>query len=232
MDKETIIKIVDKILVEIAFLNSSVTIYKIIYDYSINEKYKKIYEEISPLFFSFTSDIYRYRILMGIGRLYDRNNDTYSLYEIINICEQNKKIFPTERKREFINAVNEKDEIIYKYDIESVLNEAKSKMNYCSKQIENLRILRNKSYAHNDKKYFNNQIELIEKYTFDWEDGDKLLKTAGEICNDILLILKNETVHTEYLYSDDLEKLLRKARVGELYWSQYIEDYLKKGKEY
>lgn len=232
MDKKTIIKIIDKTLVEIAYLNSCVTMYKNIYDYSIKKEYKKIYKDVSPTFFTFTSDIYKYRILMGLIRLYDTNYDTYSLSEIINECEKNKSLFPTERKIEFINEFNEPDEIIYNYDIENVINEARNKISRCSEQIENLRKLRNKSYVHNDKKYYNNQIKLFEQYNFTWGDGDKLLKTAHEICNSILSILDHRTTYQEYIDSDDLKKLLAKAKVGELYWSQYIEDYLKKGKEY
>lgn len=83
-----------------------------------------------------------------------------------------------------------------------------------SKKVKNLRMQRNKLYAHNDEKIVFDETGILQKYPISFPDVKELIQFALDITRMILGILTDVSNPELYSNIDDFEFLLKYARVG------------------
>ena len=130
-----------------------------------------------PSLFSTILDSMRYRIVIGMGNIFDNNQKSLSIWKLLNLCEQEGK----EKLNKEVKKV--RDEL---YDYEDF--------------IENINTLRDKMYGHIEIKY---SLETEDIYDKDFEFLNKQVLFSKKILNYIM----EECVKFSKEYDDDKLKL-------------------------
>ena len=142
---------------------------------STDDDLNNIMDKYSKLFFSSIESM-RYRIIIGLGTIIDSDKKALSISKIINMAEQegDKKI----------------NEIIKKA--------RKDILNY-EELINNIKLLRDKMFAHIDIEY---SLEDEEIFDIDFEflnrqinNAKELLKCVMEVCVSISKEYDNDSIH-------------------------------------
>lgn len=134
-----------------------------------------------------------------------------NIYEFLDNCEHNNDKFLSEIKQVFINNdTNEKEEIlIRKVNIVNDINKFKKDLSKFSNQIKNLKLLRDKIYAHNDKEYFYGDKSITNERSVKYQDVEKILNMLHKNLN-IISINYNQKAYGRYSdFKSELEYLLK-----------------------
>ena len=137
-------------------------------DNRILEKFEEF-----PLLFSTIVDSMRYRIVIGMGNIFDNNPKSLSIWKLLNLCEQEGK--------EKLNK-----------EVRKIRNEL---TNY-KDSIENINILRDKMYGHIEIKY---SLEIEDIYDKNFE----FLNTQILFSKKILNYIMEECFRLSKEYDDD-----------------------------
>ena len=130
---------------------------------------------------------------------------------------------------EFNRQFSNSEDVIVQISIKDRFDFYNKKFNSLSKKIKNLRIQRNKIYAHNDKDSFWDPQTVISQNPLNMEDIKELIDYALEIS--IFLLGKLTNIHhlNEYVNIDDWRSTLSFVRLGKEYQRIKVERIKTKG---
>ena len=126
-----------------------------------------------PKLFSTILDSMRYRIIIGMGNLFDKDKKSASIKKLLNICEN-----------EGIS------------DLNKVVKKMKKELGQYAELEENIKILRDKIYGHIDVSY---ALEEEEIFDIDFEKLNKQFKESLKLLNYIM----NECANLSIAYDND-----------------------------
>lgn len=142
---------------------------------SSNEYLESIMDKYSKLF-SVSIESMRYRIIIGLGNIVDNDKKSLTFNKIINIAEQ-----------EGIKKIN------------SIIKKAKKEILYYDEFINNIKLLRDKMYAHIDIIY---SLEEEEIFDIDFEflneqinKAKSFIKYTMETCVDISIACDGDSIN-------------------------------------
>ena len=135
----------------------------------------RILEKINdfPSLFSTILDSMRYRIVIGMGNIFDNNPKSLSIWKLLNLCEQEGKEKLNKEVKKIRNELSN-----YKYTI------------------KNINTLRDKMYGHIEIKY---SLEIEDIYDKNFE----FLNTQILLSKKILNYIMEECVKLSKEYDDD-----------------------------
>ena len=215
MTTEKLEAILNKILGEITIIKANWFIWKGLREEMHEGAAYATLLEFSPCFWTITLDNLLSKALLGTAKLYDEDKNCFGLLKIINICEQNQKLFPKSRSVTVTDSyTGEKLSYSKLKDINADIRSARKKY----QSVEEFRIqlitLRDKHLAHSDKRIFLEAEEFYNEVSLKREAFEKLIETAVDITNSFLSNLSDTVVYTKFQNVDDYEKLLRYAKEG------------------
>lgn len=157
------------------------------------ELYSKYKQEMNISLGFYTTVIYAlfYSSIMELAKLYDNHKDSVYISAIQNQIQMNLEWFG---KDTFQPLVDRKRKL--------------------KKIIENLRSIRNKAYAHSDKELLNDMDKVFNEYPISFEDVEKLIEFAFDICNYVLEPLAGNSFKREALDAYDLQRIFIYTRLG------------------
>lgn len=122
-------------------------------------------------------DALEYSLLMKLAKIYDddNNNDSITLYYMLNAIQCNKKL-------------NKNDPIIIKF-AENKLNELKD-----MDSLNKLKTLRDKNIAHLDKRYSEGMKSINKKNIFPYNDLELLINFADTLIKNVFHLVYKETL--------------------------------------
>ncbi|MDN4090949.1 hypothetical protein [Paenibacillus polymyxa] len=124
--------------------------------------------KITETYFTLTLNALNNDFLIQIAKLFDSHRGSYgTMFKLLNLIEANHHLFAIENLNTQVNAQRK----VFKEDYQ--------------KPIENVKIWRNKLYAHSDKPYFldKDRPDLVEEARFSYDDLLNLLQWATETIN-------------------------------------------------
>lgn len=189
--KNDILSEIDLILDKTFVVNVSITFYKQLKSIKFEEpsKYK-----ICENFFNSTSVAYDYLICCEVPKFFNKNEQRGSIYRIIQLCKDynNQLSVCCEEKK----------------SLENLLKSIEEKLNQIN--VSDLKEYRDKYLAHSDKKYFYNQQNLVDNYSFDLDGFNELNKTAIDILTKIYSQISGIThiFCPDMLFNYDLSKII------------------------
>lgn len=129
-------------------------------------------------------DALQFAFVVETTRLTDKREDKCIWNLLDNIKMQYKK-FPKEIYNEYINLESGEvyKEFVRKVDIKLDISNFEKELNKYSAQFENLKDLRDKIYAHLDKKYFYDKRKINEKYSVCYQDIEDILEIIHKNLN-------------------------------------------------
>ena len=195
MTKDKLEKIIYRLFHEVKLANDCLSVFN-----TINDAKASRGREIQSAFgfFDTVQRSTKYTLYMMLCNLYenDTRNEVVSLSKLINICEQNKSIFPDKYVIPFINeGVGNCENLEIPTDNGELQHEIKSWKNGLaglSSTISKLNTWRNKYFAHNSKDVFYKKEGVFEEITE--VEIESLLNFALRVCKEALSKLS----HTEY----------------------------------
>ena len=207
-------------------------------------KYKEEIE-ISPAFYTMILDSLEKAIVIGLAKLYDNNNQqkpdriTIQISGLLEQIQNNIEWFPKVKQIkasysiEFsdgkISNLPEHPTIDIPLEPEKELQTLTIRKTSLDAIIKKLRNLRNKIYAHNDKKILlGKQENWIEKNSFSLDDAEMLIILAFDVSDFVIKRLAGECRERKAVNIDDFEKTLRYVQIGRKQWKQEIEKFLNK----
>jgi len=97
-------------------------------------------------------------ILLAVARLYDIDSSEKTIIKLINMCKVNANLFDITKVHGYIDETNQEVEtkVIYRSNFGDFIEEIESRYLEIkhSEQLKKIKTLRDKIFAHNDKKYF------------------------------------------------------------------------------
>lgn len=215
MDKETLEKLLKEQLNHLVEIRSYSKIWLDLHNaFQADAKYNSVYR-IAPYFWQITLENYQHRFLLEVAKLYEESNECLSIQKMINICEQNQKLFPKEHRRELY--CHSTDEIVVKIvpvDITKTIAEAKEKYATVAETRDKLFALRDKDLAHFDKKKGLDLKQFYQDTALNRDKFEEMICVAENILNSFLTVLTDTAVCTKHVDIEDFERLLKVARKG------------------
>ena len=219
--------ILNEMLREITIIKTNWTMWKGLK----NELHKGAeYEAIlgySPCFWTVTLNNLLDKALLGTAKLYDEHDDCFGLKKLINVCEQNQKLFPKCHELKCKDGyTGEEFSHTIKRDISAKIEVARQKYQSLQDARTQLITLRDKHLAHTDKSIILEAEKLYQEVALKGEVFEKLIDTAAEITNSFLSTLSNTAVHIGFQNADDYKTLLHYAKEGKEAYLQKIKSRL------
>ena len=122
-----------------------------------------------------------------------------------------------ERHRQLLRALNlsnVKEQVQVDLTFPEFLKLYQLRLNAFSRKIENIRVQRNKLYAHNDVHRIMSDEALVERYSLSYQDIRELIELALDCTGLILGVLTGVVPATKYFNIDDWESTLKLVRLG------------------
>ena len=223
MTSEELVLILNEMLHEITIIKTNWTIWKGLK----NELYEGAEYEVvlgySPCFWTVTLNNLLDKALLGTAKLYDEHKGCYGLKKIINLCEQNQKLFPKCHELKCKDGyTGEEFSHTTKRDISAEIKTARQKYQSLQDARTQLTTLRDKHLAHSDKNFFLDASGLYNEVSLKGETLEVLIDTAADITNSFFAALSDAKIHAEYQNVDDYKTLLRYAKEGKEAYLQRI----------
>lgn len=182
------------------------------------ENYKTLSDGINmtPAFWFITSRAYVHAMMIDLSKLYDNDSNVYGVKHLLELCGKNQSLFEekelpngeryatAEEVAEFWAAFAG-EETAPCTDNRHFLDILTEKYNQKSQQINNLRLQRNKLWAHNDSKNFLAPSAFEEENLLTWADIDDLIDLIIEISNTLLNHLGKEVSGMYPANIDDIQ---------------------------
>lgn len=165
----------DNLFKEVISLNSFYELY-----IHLKKKRNDRTEVISkaPAFFGLTEESLLTSTVIGISRIYEkRNKDGKNIYNFLDFVEANFNVlFPTEYENKDVSSFNA--EISPR-----TIKKQRDKLEEKQSILHNLFTWRDKSFAHLDKKYFEERSLLGDDHPLRYEDLRSLIELVADILN-------------------------------------------------
>lgn len=141
--------------------------------------------------------------------LVDNRNDK-NIYNFIEICKQNNNQFRKELVEEYVNCTTGEHEVftLEKVNIIEELEKFENDLLEFSKKITNLKALRDKIFAHIDKKYFYDRNLIIKEYSVKYQDIEAILNLLYKNMNRISVILTGTAYGVCEDYIEDFKYII------------------------
>lgn len=97
-------------------------------------------------------------------------------------------------------------------DYKEIIDKHKKTIKSQSHLIENLKNLRDKSFAHADKEFFQESADVDKYFPIKWSEIESLIKCAGNILTDHYELLFNTEYSTDVLIGGGIESVLKSSR--------------------
>lgn len=226
MDKKTLIRIAEE-LHQGAF--DAKAYYLIMQQYRKNQRNYAEEMKVSPAFYHTVYDALMKACFMEIAKLYDSSNGVVSIGTLLAKCEENQDLFllrlelvlvwdRVETDRKLFTAFDfpDADNVPVRVDLTfpEFLDLYQKRFNGLSKKRDNIRIQRNKLYAHNDEQRIVNSENLPDRYPISYPDVQEMIDFALDCTGLILGILTDVNRAKQYSNIDDWEGTLMLTRLG------------------
>lgn len=190
------------LLGEVYHLNSYYLLNKFLKEKSIDQENLAAMNK-APAFFQLTLQSSQSAAIMGLAKLYEPpSRKSKGIFNFLNFVEANHKNI-------FSNEEHIKEELGRSKDIgHQTIKEHKKILEEVSPSIDNLIAWRDKSYAHNDKKFFNKQKLLSENFPITFSEFENLINIAGEVLNDYQIGYNGNKTVIEVSNVHDVEYVL------------------------
>ena len=171
---------------------------------------------MTPAFWFTTSRAYVHAMMTDLSKLYDSASNVYGVEHLLELCAKNQSLFEEkelpdgeryvtdEEMAEFL-AASDDEKTTPCTDNRHFLDSLNEKYNQKSQQRNNLRLQRNKLWAHNDSKNFLNPSAFEEKNLLTWADIDDLIDLLIDISNTLLNHLGKEVSGIYPANIDDIQ---------------------------
>ena len=190
MNEQRLCQNVNALLDRLTYANSSIHIFKSILAVYDNQEQDLLLPDMN--FWRVVCDNCCFRALAELAKTYDEGKDSIGLQKLLNQAEQTR---PEESVRELVKAARESY---------SSLHPLRDK----------LKILRDKGLAHSDKEYASNLKLLVSEHGMPLEDIETLIRTAAEICSDILVAFTGTGRSIELFLNDDASGIIHDLRIA------------------
>lgn len=190
MNEQRLCQNVNALLDRLTYANSSIHIFKSIIAVYDNQEQDLLLPDMN--FWRVVCDNCCFRALAELAKTYDEGKDSIGLQKLLNQAEQTR---PEESVRELVKAARESY---------SSLHPLRDK----------LKILRDKGLAHSDKEYASNLKLLVSEHGMPLEDIETLIRTAAEICSDILVAFTGTGRSIELFLNDDANGIIHDLRIA------------------
>ena len=160
---------------------------------------------IAPAFFQIVMYSLEHTYIVDLFKLYDRDKNAKGLRKAINLCEQYSTIFPKERIM-FRDTERKRSEIV-KINVIKDIKGMKEKLDIIAPVVKCLQGRRNSYYAHADKAYIDDILQLASDYPLSFKQIADLIQTANEILNTLLRDLCGEVVAKNSSNYDDVKNI-------------------------
>jgi len=132
----------------------------------------------APGFFQLSLSAFQNAAVMGLAKLYEPScRGSMNLNKFLNIIEGNHKAI-------FLNDLSTKEKLNQSLDIDNTTVQIhREEIKNHERIIENLLAWRDKSFAHNDKKYIFNREMLSKDFPITYKEFENLIELADEILN-------------------------------------------------
>ena len=202
----------------------------------LSTKYKEEIN-ISPAFYTMILDSLERSIIIELAKLFDQSDKSLQVNRVLRTIQNNIDWFPKIKRVETSNIIELNDSKIEAHsekicfdlplEPEKGLNDLICRKVNFSDTLDKLRKLRNKVYAHNDKRVLlNGQEKWMKENGFSLNDAENLLVLVFDICDFVLVRLTGEERCRKAINIDDFEKTLKYVQIGREYWKQKIEKRL------
>ena len=238
MDKEKLIKLAED-LYQSAF--DANAYYAIMMQYSEMSKKYNNEMNLSPAFYQVVYGALQEACFMEIAKLYDKTKDVVSVGLLLKYCRDNlvpyqHHLKPTEECF-YENEVKSQREILKLFDtpdfekipvrvnltFSEFLELYQKRFCSLSKKQENIRVQRNKIYAHNDEKHILAEENVWDKNPVTYPDIQELIDFALDCTRLILGALTGVSRAVSYGNIDDMEGTLMLAKLGLKYQDYEME---------
>lgn len=146
----------------------------------------------APFFFGVVDEALSESFMVGLSRLYDKSESTKTIPTLLKKCRTNKDLFPPDT------------------GLDAALSEFEDKLlnDKCLvHSVEMITYRRDKVHAHNDKKYFQHPMDVLEKSLPMYEIW-ALLRFTEELLEFLFAALSvSASDYSEPKYNNDLENL-------------------------
>lgn len=192
----------DFLIKELYEINSYRLLHKHLLEKTSDEEFLKAMNK-APAFFHLTINSFQYSTIMGLARLYEpTGRNSRSVYSLLNFIGQHHKNI-------FSNDPETKTRLGREIDINhTIVKNYREKLAELDSITNNLISWRDKSFAHNDKKYFGIKGQLGKDYPITYGDIDKLKNTAEDILNTFQVGYKGNTTMIVPSNTYDVDKVL------------------------
>ena len=197
MDKDTLIKIAEE-LHQGAF--DAKAYYLILQQYRKNQHEYAEEMKLSPAFYQTIHGALMKACFMEIAKLYDSSNGVVSIGTLLAKCAENQDLFP--EYRETMTVEHEGTTYSYQIPYQHQLKR------------ENIRMQRNKLYAHNDEQRILSNENLTDRHPILYPDVQEMIDFALDCTGLILGVLTDVNHATQYSNIDDWEGTLMLTRLG------------------
>lgn len=223
IDKETAIKI------STAFFNetrSAINAMEVIKQFGENSKKYSEVMEYSPAYYFIVYNALISEVMMIISKIYDDSKNSINLGKFISTCQRNIEIFPKEKVRTYppenvgsgvgsINTLSEEERTFHiNLKTEEKMEDYMKKFKNMKEPIKNLKIQRNKLYAHHDLNVILKIDDIIKSNPLNMKEIESMIDLALDFSQFVIASLT--TKYTLPLYSniDDWSQTLFMAEYG------------------
>lgn len=189
-------------------LNNAYSKFQLFKEIQLHAKNEKL--QRNNAFFQEILDSLRFTFVIEVLKIVDDREDK-NIFKFLNYCEQHQQDFLKELKEVYIDVnTGEKEErIIKKVDLIKDINLFRNELDKYSKKINNMKILRDKIYAHTDKKYFYGDKLLEKEERVKYQEIEEIIEILFKHLNTISIDF-NQTVYGKFpSLKLELEDLLK-----------------------
>ena len=162
---------------------------------------------IAPAFFGLVIDSLQSDTIISLSRIYDRDPNSSTLFDLLQFVEANLEIFTPE-------SLQSRDPNGLKFwqaerqITQEVIDKQRREIESFIDILHNLRLRRNKRYAHFDKQYAYEPLKLNEDAPLTFADFRKLISVAKSIADSYLFAFDNSSRSWQPTNLFDIDKVL------------------------
>lgn len=213
MDRAKLIEEIKRYLYELKMINDQIIVYSLIAECKNDDAcLGKL--NIAPVFFTVTVHSLTSSILLAVARLYDIDSSEKTIIKLINMCKVNANLFDITKVHGYIDETNQEVEtkVIYRSNFGDFIEEIESRYLEIkhSEQLKKIKTLRDKIFAHNDKKYF---IDQSEAPVINVDEVNNIIESTYKTLSDLLLYLNGELFSPKSENSNDFIKLIESIQI-------------------
>jgi len=146
---------------------------------------------ISPAFFGLTIDSLKTDTIISLSRFFENKRQTQNIFHLLEFVHKNLSLFSQES---FKNRTGVTELLYPQQQITlKTVTQHKKELAEVNSILKNLHFWRNKRYAHLERQFFYEPLELTSKAPLRYTDLRRLIKLAGQILNTYLVAFEDRS---------------------------------------